>query len=226
MKKIERNILQYQQNDFLAPIRDKISFARLLVIASRQLLLNEETEGYSSVAKLRLVIDKMSRIFIYQRHRYFSVAFPFTVLTDDNNNVINITSLTGNKLDFQNISAIIAILDNDQFRHNPSLISFSLEPQSIEYSGIPILEEIFRFEPSYVRYDYDNTNEGGKFHPLNHLDINYSQSGTFKLGLPNVITETYFENLQDTNKQCSYIIDKIGSCGYGKINIKSARTKQ
>lgn len=207
MKAIERDILHYQQNDFLSPIRDKISYARLLVCASRQLLLNEETQGHGFVAKLKVVIDKMSRLFIYQEQRYFSVAFPFTVLTDTANNVINITTYSGNRLDNLNISAIISILDNEYFRNNSSLVHFPFEPNSIEYNGVSILEEIFQFEPSYIRYDHDSANVKGKQHPIDHLDINYSQAGTYKMGLKKPITRKYFENLQNTNTDCSYVVD-------------------
>lgn len=207
MKVIERNILPYQQDDFLSPIRDKISYSRLLVCTARQLLLNEETQGYGSVAKLKIIVDKMSRLFIYQEKKYFSVSFPFTVLTDTDNNVINITTYTGNKLDNLNISAIISILDNEYFKINPSLVHFPFEPNNIEYSGISLLEEIFQFEPSYIRYDHDSINVKGKLHPLDHLDINYSQSGTYKLGLRKTITTNYFEKLQNTNTDCSYVID-------------------
>lgn len=207
MKVIERNILPYQANDFLSPIRDKTDYARLLVCVARQLLLNEETEGYGSVAKLKLIVDSMSRVFVFQEGKYFSVAFPFTVLTDLDNNVINITTASGSKIDYMSISAIISILDNEYYQMIPSLVSHSFEPNSIEYSGIYVLEEIFQLEPSYIRYDHDPTNVNGKIHPLYHLDINYSQQGTYKLGLENAISKSYFENLQNTNTECSYVVD-------------------
>lgn len=207
MKVIERNILPYQADDFLSPIRDKTDYARLLVCVARQLLLNDETEGYGSVAKLKIVVDKMSRVFLYQERKYFSVAFPFTVLTDTNNNVINITTTSGNKIDYMSISAIISILDNEYFKLIPSLVSLSFEPNSIEYSGVYVLEEILQIEPAYIRYDHDPANVNGKLHPLNHFDINYSQSGTYKLGLKEAISTSYFENLQNINTECSFVVD-------------------
>lgn len=178
MKVIERDIFPYQQNDFLSPIRNKIDYARLLVYSSRQLLLNDETKGYDSIAKLKVVIDKMSRLFIYQKHSYFSVAFPFTILTDTENNVININTYSGNKLDNLTISSVISILNNESFTNNPSLFQFPFDPSNLEYNGVMMLEEIFQFEPSYIRYDHDSKNLKGKHHPLDHLDINYSQCGT------------------------------------------------
>lgn len=77
----------------------------------------------------------------------------------------------------------------------------------MESLGLSLLEEILRFEPSYIRYDNDPYNENGKLHPLHHLDINYSTYGTFKIGFNNSISSNYFENFQNTNTDCSYIAD-------------------
>ena len=203
MKIIEREILSFQEKDFFVPIRDKASFARLVVCAARQLLLGNQGKGTSN---MKLIVDKMSRLFFYKDNKYFSVAFPLTVITDDIE-VTEITTYSGKKLDFVNISAIISILDSEYFKNNPSLIDFPIEPLSIEASGIYFLEEILQFEPSYIRYDNDPINQNGKLHPLNHLDINYSQYGTYKLGLQNTINDYYFENLQNTNTDCSFIVD-------------------
>jgi hypothetical protein len=146
-------------------------------------------------------------LFFYKNKKYFSVSFPFLTTLDQYNNVVGLTTYTGKILDNQSISAIISIIDSEQFKLNPSLIDFYLEPNGIESSGILLLEEIFQFEPSYIRYDYDPENEKGKLHPLNHLDINYSQYSTFKFGLPKEITYDYFENLQNIKTECSFVID-------------------
>jgi hypothetical protein len=90
---------------------------------------------------------------------------------------------------------------------NPSLIDFHIEPNSNESLGLFLLEEIFQFEPSYIRYDNDPDNENGKLHPLNHLDINYSQYSTFKQGLNETISQAYFKNLQNTKTECIFLTD-------------------
>jgi len=207
VKVVERTILQFQEKDFFVPIRDKASFARLVVCAARQLLLENQGETITSISKMRLVVDKMSRLFFYRGNKYFSVAFPFTVV-NDGGEVAKITTYSGKILDFGNISAVISILDSDYFIRHPSLIDFPIEPKSIEELGIYFLEEIMQFEPSYIRYDNDESNQNGRLHPLNHLDINYSQYGTYKLGLRNGINVEYFEDLQNTNTDCSFVVDR------------------
>lgn len=206
MKIIERDIFPFQEKDFFVPIRDKASYARLIVCSARQLLLNSTVHGVNPIGKLKLIVDKMSRLFFFQAGRYYSVAFPLTVIIEGNE-VTEITTYSGQNLEYVNISAVISILDSEFFRNHPSLLDFPLEPFSIEAMGIYFLEEIMLFEPSYIRYDNDPKNVNEKLHPLDHLDINYSQSGTYKLGLPGSITTDYFENLQNINSICSYVVD-------------------
>ena len=206
MKEIERVIFPFQEIEFFTPIRGKIQYARVVVLATRQLLLNSECDGIEVNSKMKLIVDKMSRLFFYKEQKYFSVSFPFSITCADNE-VLEVTTYSGKILDNKNISAIISILDNEQFKITRSLIDIFIEPDSIESSGVFILEEIFQFEPSYVRYDYDPENENGKLHPLHHLDINYSQNSTFKLGLDTTITPNNFENLHNISTDCLFIKD-------------------
>lgn len=206
MKIVSRDIFVFQEKDFFSPIRDKVDYARLLVLTARKLILNIEPASITATCSLKLIVDKMSRVFFYQEDKYFSVAFPFTTIVDRRGN-ITLTSYAGKRIDSKNISAVIAILDNVQFRLNPSLIDFYIDPNGIESDGLFLLEEIFQFEPSYIRFDLDPVLQNGKLHPLNHLDINYSQYSTYKLGLKETITKKYFENLQNINTECSFVID-------------------
>lgn len=206
MKIIKRSIFPFQEKEFFSPIRDKIKYAKIIALSARQLLYNADAKDSTVNANMKLLVDKMSRLFFYKNQKYFSISFPFTILTKDND-VLEIATYSGKKLDNKSISAIISILDSEQFKLNPSLIDFFIEPGSIESSGLFILEEIFQFEPSYIRYDFAPENENGKLHPTNHIDINFSQYSTFKLGLLKSISQAYFENLQNTNTDCLFISD-------------------
>ena len=206
MKIIERDILPFQEDNFFSPLRTKTDYAKLIVLSARKLLLGNEIEEVHSDSKMKLIVDKMSRLFFYKGNKYFSISFPLVTIIDDNE-ISEITTYSGKNIDFKNISAVIAILESEQFKFNPSLIDFYIEPFGIESSGLFLLEEIFQFEPSYVRYDHDPLHENGKLHPLYHLDLNYSQHSTFKVGLNNNISENYFENLHNTNTECLYLTD-------------------
>lgn len=205
MKKVERNILPFQEKIFFSPIRGKKDYVKVLAISARLLLFEDDySEGVQVNSKMKLIIDKMSRIFFYNENKYFSVSFPFSVQIEENI-VTEITTYSGKKLDNKSISSIISIIDSEEFKLNPSLIDTYIEPNSIDNSDISLLEEIFQFEPAYIRFDSNPERENGKLHPLHHLDVNYSNQGTFKLGLNNHITTTDFENILDTQTECSYI---------------------
>jgi hypothetical protein len=153
---------------------------------------------------MKLLVDKMSRLFFYKEKKYFSLSFPFTTLID-NNKVTKITTLTGKSISNQSLSSALLVLNDEQFKLNPSLLDYYIQANNGESIGISILEEIFQSEPAYVRYDHDIDNEDGKKHPLNHLDINYSSYGTYKLGLNNIIIESNFEDVLNINTDCSYL---------------------
>lgn len=206
MKVINRDILPFQENNFFSPIRDKIDYARLITYSTCILLLEYEAGNMVINCKMKLIIDKMSRLFFYKDNKFFSVSFPFLVQSRGNK-VIEISSYKGRKVDNQSISDIVSILDDEQFKLNPSLIDYYIESNILKVNGSSLLEEIFQFEPTYIRFDSDPINENGKLHPLFHLDINYSSYGTYKFGLNNAIVGDYFENLLNISTECAYLTD-------------------
>ncbi|TCD26321.1 hypothetical protein EZ456_13560 [Pedobacter psychrodurus] len=203
MKLVNRNILSFQENDFFFPIRDKIDYAKLIIYSARLLILNLPNDIQSD-CKLKLLIDKMSRIFYYKKDKFFSVSFPFTVIIDGDE-ILDITTYSGIIVDSKLLSSARAILLNSDFRLNPSPMNFWVESDSSEVDALCFLEEIFQFEPAYVRYDKDEANENGKLHPLHHLDINYSSYSTYKLGLDLEIIEANFESILNITSNCLFL---------------------
>lgn len=211
MKKIELTLNDSQENILFRPIRNKTDYAQIVLLSSRYILINT---GIITPCKstLKLKFDKSMRLFFYSRDKFFSVAYPFLVSIQDKK-VNDIKTLNGKNLDSYAISSALAILKDDNFTRNPSLTEFYIgwnETDSFELDinidlGIAILEEIFQFEPSYIRYDYDQKHEKGKKHPLNHFDICYSSHGTFKIGLEKRIDSNFFEDILDLSTDCIYI---------------------
>jgi len=64
---------------------------------------------------------------------------------------------------------------------------------------------MFLSECGYVRYDYDELRQDPKMHPLNHLDIFYSQSAAWKVGLKEKISLSDFVGSINSNTECQYI---------------------
>ena len=205
MKTIDKIIPKFQEDLFFSAIRDKKDFAKLLAVSARNLLIDfGEIGEVESECRMKLVVDKMSRLFYFKDNKYFSVSFPFTVLIE-NNHVIEITTLTGKKVDNKSISAIISILEEEQFQLNPSLLDLYIASSELSSLGVELLEEIFQSEPGYIRYDNDPKNENGNLHPLNHLDINYSAYGSYKIGLSKIIPMSNFEDVLNISTDCSFL---------------------
>ncbi|MFC4636079.1 hypothetical protein ACFO3O_19370 [Dokdonia ponticola] len=210
MKEITIGILPFQEKDFFFPIRDKVDYVKLILNSTQYLLLSndiEEVDLKECNSKLKVVIDRMSRLFFYQKGKYFSISFPFILRLDDDDKILEITTFTGTIIDSQSVSMASAVLKDGIFQLSQSLIDYYLEASKVESYGIDLLETIFHSEPAYLRYDYDPEREDGRQHPLNHLDVNYSSYGTYKLGLNNEIIENYFENVVNINTDCSFLDD-------------------
>lgn len=207
MKTFERDILSFQQDLFFIPIRDKVDYARVLLNAARSLIIDYTTGNRSEVAgNFKLVIDKMSRLFFYTNCKFFSISFPFRVGIDQDG-LIEIETYRGRLLDSKAISSSISILKNNQFLLKPSPIEYFGEIDGSDIEGLFLLEEIFQFEPAYIRYDNDPDNVNGNLHPLDHLDLNYSSYGTYKIGLKKAIDGSYFENIVNISTDCSFLTD-------------------
>jgi len=206
VKIVTKPIVPFQEHIFFSPLRDKINYAQLLIYSARNLLIDYEIDGLKITSNMKLIVDKMSRLFFYKEKKYFSVSFPFSVIVEEDK-VTEISTYSGRTVDSKSISNVISILEDKQFALNPSPIDYYIESNTVESTGLALLEEIFQFEPAYIRYDFDATNENGKLHPLHHVDVNYSTYGTFKLGLNNFIVDTFFENILNINTDCSFLTD-------------------
>jgi hypothetical protein len=205
VKIISKNILTFQEALFFSPLRDKVDYAKLISYSARNLLLDYDMGTSPTISGyMKLIVDKMSRLFFYAENYLFSVSFPFTVRIA-NNKIDEIASYSGREVDNRSISHIISVLENEKFKLNHSLLDFYIESNDLDYEPFLLLEEILQFEPTYIRYDNDPENENGKLHPLHHLDINYSSYGTYKLGLDNAVADGYLEDMLNIETECFYI---------------------
>lgn len=206
LKTITKPIPEFQEDQFFAPTRDKTDFAKVVLNAAKLLLLNFSSPDIPSVSQLKLIVSKMTRLFIYTDKKYFSVAFPFNIdISGDE--VLSIRTYRGKAVDSRSIAFAFSFLENDTFLLQPEPSLFAIDCSPSEALGLSLLEELFLLEPGYIRYDIDPENENGKLHPLVHLDINYSSYSTYKLGLHKEISEDLFEDIVDILTDCSFLVD-------------------
>lgn len=74
-----------------------------------------------------------------------------------------------------------------------------------EFKYKKLLNHMFFQEDGYLRFDYDEENSNGHLHPLNHIDINFSNNSTFKLGLKERIDFHTFWDILRSDTNCFYL---------------------
>lgn len=215
MKSFSSGIPGYMKERLLErPIRSQIDYIHLIVEATECLL--GRNPCIQDPPCVRVVIDKMVRLFVfYSSNKYTSIFYPFCIEEGEEGS-ISIYSRNGQEISYRELSAVREVLNGVSIDQN-KWISFgdlwydyiteekpypSSEQQKI---GIALIEELLQYEPAYVRYDHDPQNENGNLHPKYHIDINYSQGGTFKLGLQSFMTQEQFKDLHDLKTDCLYL---------------------
>ena len=217
MKVILRKIEPYENNKFSKTLKRHKDYTRVLLEITRKLLNNKdsiEVPYLSSQAYMKVIIDKQSRIFVYLSvDKFYSFEYPCQVEVDRfTNNVNSIHTKSGIECSYALISNAISILDDVKC---DSIIdvyeSRDNEDEFIKIEAYKLLEYFWAHEPCYLRYDYDLKNSNGALHPLHHLDINMSLSGTYKIGLKDKISPNEFEDIVNKKTECYYLLNKLPS---------------
>jgi len=198
-------IEKFQENEFFSPVRTKLDCIEISIKAIRSFLIKENPNTINKdLPRIELVIGTMSRLFFFQEGRYYSIAFPFTCsLIEDK---FEFRSLLGVIIDNKIISDILSVIKDEEFQTHNSLFDYYINNSDEGLSEtISIIEMLLHVEPSYVRYDYDPKLADGRAHPLYHLDLNFSNSGTFKLGLNKEVNAEYFINIHNRDTDCDFI---------------------
>lgn len=165
-----------------------------------------EVKLSSSNIKLEDVVLCNQRLFCFvSKDKYFSINYPFEI-----NGGSSLVHFRDCKLDLSSISHIKSSIDElfTGFQHK----RFTLEESNNNASSVlttkelRFVEQILSAETGYVRYDYDEKNENGRYHPLNHLDLNYN-IGTFKIGFYRRLSPYEFMSILGSNQkdECAFI---------------------
>lgn len=201
-------IPESQEKNFFFALREKDDFIRLLLETIKFISIYK----YDSVTtkfNLVLKIDKMSRFIFTSPDKHFSIVCPFKIKE------INID---GKK------SYLFYLKDNTEISHllmsratgilNEQIFSKNLNDfiekvfDDCSYIDEPLwnlLKHLYLLESGYLRFDHDNEGENGDIHPLNHLDIYYSDDVTFKIGLKKKITHNEMIDLLNNNLERKYL---------------------
>ncbi|MEV9639700.1 hypothetical protein ABZ756_03260 [Mammaliicoccus sciuri] len=199
------------------PIRTK-KHVIMLMLEAIPLLTNADVLERPSNNYIILRVDKMKRLFFVIEKKIFSFNFPFNVeVQEEKNNPIIYDSITDLELNALNLTVLKSAFEETFYgNENQGILDLDSELMQVidSFDTKPnkdqvwqILKTLQMFESGYLRYDYDEVRENGKLHPLNHIDINYTSDGTFKIGINDTLDCNTFIDILDANTD-SYFISK------------------
>lgn len=206
MKRYSFDVDAYQAETLFQIIRTKKDVIQLLMQAVKIMLLPPQHIP-GAAAKLHLHVSKMSRLFVVADLKIFSLNFPFST------NEVEDGSLQFKTIEYADIgsrvtSQVLSLLDGAFSPECREVLTFA-EPISdvCDSDGEfwSLFHKLLTFEDGYIRYDHDEKNKNGHRHPLHHLDIFYSSSSTFKVGLSAGISFDVFSDVLDLGSDCHYL---------------------
>lgn len=193
-------------SDFFKPIRSKNDFIILLMKVVSYANIYPYIVVKKPVGKIVINTSKMNRFIFASEKKIFSVVCPFGV--DSSGDSVSFTSSILGDVNNVVTSNVLSIINDDFIMETACIGSLADAVMDINFVNPgfwSFLKGLFLIESGYIRYDYDEKNENGALHPLNHLDIFYSSSATFKVGLENRISEDKLLNMLDLNTDCDFI---------------------
>lgn len=192
--------------DVFKPIRSKTQAITVLMKCTKLMLLGNIVPPERKAGELKLVVSKVSRVFLFSNHKYFSLTFPFIVKDDEG----GIMFSTRNIADISNkiTSDVIGVVASSDRFDNLGSLDFAellLDFEENEPLFWPFLLSLLMYEDGYVRYDHDPEHVDGDMHPLHHYDFFYSSLAACKVGLRGAIANNEMVSFMLPETACHYI---------------------
>lgn len=155
---------------------------------------------------MTLQTSKMNRLFFSSPDKVFSINFPFTAIKD--NDHLKFRSIHHSDINGALTSSIISILESTTSLEAREVLEFA-EPIFSQTDSDPdfwcLFRELLMHEDGYIRYDHDEDRMNGNLHPIDHLDIFYNSTNTFKLGLGRRISADGLIDILNLESDCHFI---------------------
>ncbi len=216
--KLYYNLNSYSSFDsIISYSKDKVDIIKIILEVSRIVLtINPESSSNEiDVAVVRQ--NKMQRLFLFRKNNgsiksILSTIYPFKIVFTNSSALPRlflgmyeidnkITSfLLSTFTSIKNIQSFEVFFNVFEEEKKDFLISKE-EEEACWY----IVRYLFFFDPGYLRYDIDQTRADPHFHPLNHVDIFFSNEASVKFGLKREITIEELIEIIDRETQCYYI---------------------
>lgn len=196
-------IPQYKINIFSKPIRNKNDCVSILLETVENFIYHNE--AIKEIQNNTMLLEN-GRLFVFLENKYFSIKFPFKIKIEEkikfyiNNIELNSKILSAIRYAFLNISNSIRDI----------LYQIEKEYEQINKDEIEeIIIAMLLLDDEYLRYDHDAKNENEKLHPLDHLDIFYTNNSV-KLGLRGRLSQKNFVKIISKKyDECCYLIENL-----------------
>lgn len=199
----------------LTPIRDSYDAIKLVIAVSSHIItLPIDKLYYDSPSFVPIELyqsHRMNRlVWGDDVHQLHSIHYPFTILLDEDSLYLQYKGIAIDNTLMHGLGQIFSthsvresldcLLDEfADFGNDADLSEDRLNELWIIY------QYLCSYEIGYLRYDYDEKNANGNRHPLHHLDINCSNSCTYKIGLSTRMCRDLFIDLLNIETDCHYI---------------------
>ncbi|WFF79307.1 hypothetical protein [Delftia tsuruhatensis] len=207
-KLYEIEIDKFQASIYISAIRSKRDIILIWMETIKFFLIHQQPIAEKVSAKLTIEVCETSRLYcqLESGRKIFSIAFPFSLSKEIDE--LLFFSREGVNIDSKISSEIISLINHSGVFEKQDFSSF-IDP-IFEYSEYSpeiwsLMRELMLAEDAYIRYDWDEKRQDGHNHPLHHLDICYSNAGTFKVGLPYQISREMLAEMLDKKTQCHYL---------------------
>jgi hypothetical protein len=207
MKRIEYALEEIDVEWIFSPVRSKPDIICFLMRVIKLILISKPSFDNLNGDKAVLIVSKMSRIFFISPKKHFSICLPFKIRILENSE-IKFYSKCDTEMTSMLTSQVLSVLESDTLMTSGNMWDFTAPVMEI-YELIPDFWSVFRelliFEEGYIRYDHDIDNADEDLHPLHHLDVCYSSSPSFKLGLKGPLTAASLIDALEPSTNCSYL---------------------
>ncbi|MBU9313216.1 hypothetical protein [Burkholderia multivorans] len=208
MKRFDLAIDRYQAEELFSSVRSKKDVVVLWMQAIKMFLANQPADENNKIADLSIVVRSMSRLFceLNNGDKIFSVAFPFNTKIVDGR--LEFTSREGLLVDSRVSSQILTLIQGNGIFECVDFDDFIdpiFDAVSIDRSLWNLIRELMLVEDAYLRYDNDPGRARGHLHPEHHIDLYYSASGSFKIGLDQQIDKNSLISILSIETDCHYL---------------------
>ena len=212
-------LISFTRNIDSNPIRNRLDIIKIILQAN-DYLIDRQYSFVQCAERIDknfpfLYIEKMSRLFIPENsadqvQKLYSIVFPFSYNVEQNE--LSITQIAINN----SLNSCLKSLVNSFDKALPDSINkiqeYCLDAcvdacednvfSDVFYeSVVTIFTRLLTFDVGYIRYDYDEMHCAGRIHPLHHLDINYTNQSTYKIGLNQSLDILEFQSIIDNQKE-------------------------